>query len=191
MSTIQAVPVRRNKARLQNAFLAQQRHHTHRRLQHQERQRRELLANQQQGNHDHHHDDSTKNTKSAASSYKHPSQWRWLAETTNPDESIPGGDIGAVKLSNCHLVLWSGEISLGTPGQSFAVDFDTGSSDLWIPSAKCDETCNAFSDWRKYDETKSSTYQAASTDPDLNHFSVEYEDGEVVRLFDIVDDRNF
>jgi hypothetical protein len=188
MSTIQAVPVRRNKARLQNAFLAQQRHHTQRRLQHQERQRRDLLSNPQQGN----HHDSTTNIKSAASSYKkHPSQWRWLAETANPDESIPGGDIGAVKLSNCHLVLWSGEISLGTPGQSFAVDFDTGSSDLWIASAKCDETCYAFSDWRKYDETKSSTYQAASTDADLNHFSVEYEDGELVRLLDMVDDGNF
>ena len=57
-----------------------------------------------------------------------------------------------------------GPISMGTPAQNFLVIYDTGSSNLWVPSSKClGFLWKACKNHSKFDATKSSTYTANGT----------------------------
>ena len=51
-----------------------------------------------------------------------------------------------------------GEVGLGTPEQKFMVVFDTGSSNLWVPSSQCGWLQLACDLHRKFDSRSSSTY---------------------------------
>ncbi|OCH86504.1 acid protease [Obba rivulosa] len=68
---------------------------------------------------------------------------------------------------------WTGPISIGTPAQSFTIDFDTGSSDLWVPNSAC--TSSTCSSKHKYDAAESSTSAKKS-----GTFSIKYGDGSTV-----------
>ncbi|KAI0645549.1 protease [Trametes meyenii] len=70
-------------------------------------------------------------------------------------------------------VYWEGPISIGMPGKSFQIDFDTGSADLWVPSTKC--TSSYCDSKNKYDPSKSSTSEKKS-----GQFSIQYGDGSQV-----------
>ena len=65
----------------------------------------------------------------------------------------------------------SGPITVGTPGQTFNVIFDTGSSNLWIPGVSCGTNCIPHP---LYNSSLSSTYQHNGTT-----FAIQYGSGPV------------
>ncbi|KAI0318418.1 acid protease [Amylostereum chailletii] len=79
---------------------------------------------------------------------------------------------GADALTDDSEELWYGKISVGTPAKSFTVDFDTGSSDLFLPGTDCDSSCSGHA---TYDPSSSSSSTALNKD-----FSLSYGDGSTV-----------
>lgn len=93
-----------------------------------------------------------------------------IARKDTPSTAKVSGT-GAVVINDYANSQYYGEIQLGTPGQSFEVIFDTGSSDLWVASSNCDDSCGRHAE---YDASASSTYIANGT-----VFNIEYGSGPV------------
>ncbi|EPY76648.1 gastricsin [Camelus ferus] len=69
-----------------------------------------------------------------------------------------------------------GEISIGTPPQNFLVLFDTGSSNLWVPSVYCQsQACTSHT---RFNPSLSSTYSTNG-----QAFSLQYGSGSLTGFF--------
>ncbi|XP_074852112.1 pepsin A-like [Carettochelys insculpta] len=78
-------------------------------------------------------------------------------------------------MTNYMDVEYYGTISIGTPAQDFTVIFDTGSSNLWVPSVYCSSA--ACSNHNKFNPDDSSTYRSAN-----ENLSIQYGTGSMTGI---------
>lgn len=78
-----------------------------------------------------------------------------LSVTYNPS-AFRAAAMPTVPLIDVQDLEYFGEVKIGSPPQSFTTIYDTGSSNLWVPSQDCK---NCKRNGHKYDSTRSSTYE--------------------------------
>uniref|UniRef100_A0A452HSM7 pepsin A n=1 Tax=Gopherus agassizii TaxID=38772 RepID=A0A452HSM7_9SAUR len=84
-------------------------------------------------------------------------------------------DAASEPLTNYMDIEYYGTISIGTPAQEFSVLFDTGSSNLWVPSVYCSST--ACTNHNRFNPSDSSTYEATN-----ESLSIEYGSGSMTGI---------
>ncbi|XP_018523219.1 LOW QUALITY PROTEIN: napsin-A [Lates calcarifer] len=101
-------------------------------------------------------------------------QLRALAKSSGEADGYPSPKLPVERLTNFMDAQYYGLISIGTPPQDFTVLFDTGSSNLWVPSIHCSFLDIACWLHHRYNSKKSSTYVQNGT-----KFSIQYGRGSL------------
>ncbi|XP_017517064.3 napsin-A isoform X1 [Manis javanica] len=95
-------------------------------------------------------------------------------EPLHLEASFPRDKPIFVPLSNYMNAQYYGEIGLGTPPQNFTVVFDTGSSNLWVPSTRCHLFSVPCWFHHRFNSKASSSFQANGT-----KFAIQYGTGRL------------
>ncbi|XP_071569215.1 lysosomal aspartic protease-like [Temnothorax nylanderi] len=104
--------------------------------------------------------------------YKTSSDEKFLTETM---ARLRSGTAN-VSLINYDNLQYYGNIEIGTPPQTFKILFDTGFSDLWVPSKNCDVSQPACWEHNKYDNTQSTTYVPEGVTFNVSYYDAKWED---------------
>ena len=97
------------------------------------------------------------------------------ATDASSDGDAHDSHLATVSLKDYQDAQYFGEVSLGTPPQSFTVVFDTGSANLWVPSARCKGLNLACFLHRRYAAWRSSSYVR-----DGAPFNIKYGSGSML-----------
>ncbi|VVA93720.1 unnamed protein product [Arabis nemorensis] len=93
-----------------------------------------------------------------------------LKEFRSQNNLGDSADADIVSLKNYLDAQYYGEIGIGTPPQKFTVIFDTGSSNLWVPSGKCFFSLSCFFH-AKYKSSRSKTYKKSGKSAAIHYGS--------------------
>ncbi|PNT72445.1 aspartic proteinase oryzasin-1 isoform X1 [Brachypodium distachyon] len=86
------------------------------------------------------------------------------------NRSVHDGQQNIIPLKNYMNAQYFGQIGVGCPPQNFTVVFDTGSSNIWVPSAKCIFSLACYFH-PKYVSRWSSTYKENGTPASIHYGS--------------------
>ncbi|KAF0906756.1 hypothetical protein E2562_012569 [Oryza meyeriana var. granulata] len=92
----------------------------------------------------------------------------WSYRGFRERNSLKDGIKYPLALKNFLNAQYFGQIGVGCPPQNFTVVFDTGSSNLWVPSAKCIFSLACYFH-PKYESRSSSTYKENGTPASIHY----------------------
>ena len=95
-----------------------------------------------------------------------------------PPASLPPGATAFAQLANFRDTQYIGTLGVGDPPQVLSVVLDTGSSNLWVYSARCN--ASACVRRRQYDAARSRAHRRLGAAADGERFFIRYGSGGVV-----------